>query len=86
MRKARQQSTDVAGDWSTTGTFLRKPAGGWLHEDQELQNGLSINYDVHVSWDVDRWQRLRSTYALWTLVTVSSDRQELAIHQGQGMA
>ena len=49
MRKARQQQgCDLAGDWSTTGTFLRKPAGGWLHEDRELQNGLCVNYSVHV--------------------------------------
>jgi hypothetical protein len=47
MRKAKQG--DIAGDWSTTGTFLRKPAGGWLHEDRELREGLSINYNVQVS-------------------------------------
>ena len=48
MRKAKQNSADLAGDWSNTGTFLRKPAGGWLHEDRELQSGLSINYSVQV--------------------------------------
>lgn len=48
LRKAKQNHHDVAGDWSTTGTFLRKPAGGWLHEDRELQNGLSVNYNVQV--------------------------------------
>ena len=47
MRKAKQ-TPDLTGDWSTTGTFLRKPAGGWLHEDRELQNGLSVNYSVQV--------------------------------------
>lgn len=48
MRKAKQHSCDITGDWSTTGTFLRKPSGGWLHEDRELQDGLSINYNVQV--------------------------------------
>lgn len=48
-RRAKQHGGSVAGDWSDTGTFLRKPTGGWIHEDAELQNGLSINYNVQVS-------------------------------------
>ena len=45
MLKSKQHGSD----WSATGTFLRKPAGGWIHEDGEFQSGLSINYTVQVS-------------------------------------
>ena len=49
----RQRQGDGAGvgmgDWSETGTFLRKPTSGWLHEDRELMDGSSINYEVQVS-------------------------------------
>lgn len=48
MRKSKLTSSDMAGDWSTTGTFLRKPTGGWLHEDPELKNGRCIDYTVQV--------------------------------------
>ena len=37
------------GDWSNTGTFLRKPPTGWLHEDSELMHGSFIDYEVYVS-------------------------------------
>ena len=37
------------GDWSETGTFLRKPASGWLHEETELMDNSCINYEVEVS-------------------------------------
>lgn len=50
LRKTKQPGGDIAGDWSTTGTFLRKPAGGWLHEDRELKNGLCVNYSVQVQY------------------------------------
>ena len=33
----------------STGTFLRKPAGGWIHDYSEFQCGLSINYTVQVN-------------------------------------
>ena len=35
-------------DWSSTGTFLRKPQTGWLHDDRELRDGSAINYQVKV--------------------------------------
>jgi len=47
MLKSKQHGTD----WSSTGTFLRKPAGGWIHEDGEFHSGLSINYTVQVRRD-----------------------------------
>ena len=36
------------GDWSDSGTFLRKPASGWLHDDTELMDNSCINYEVEV--------------------------------------
>ena len=45
MLKSKQRGSD----WSSTGTFLRKPAGGWIHDDSEFQSGLSINYTVQVN-------------------------------------
>ena len=35
------------GDWSDTGTFLRKPQAGWLHDDDSLINS-SVTYSVKV--------------------------------------
>ena len=35
------------GDWSESGTFLRKPANGWLHDDRDLTN-TGITYKIHV--------------------------------------
>ena len=66
MRRAKQQGSDIAGDWSVTGTFLRKPSGGWLHEDRELQNGLSINYNVQVclSYTVFECEHLVNTVVI----------------------
>lgn len=48
MPKTKKDAEGGLGDWSSTGTFLRKPATGWLHEDRELMDGSSINYQVKV--------------------------------------
>ena len=42
------------GDWSETGTFLRKPASGWLHDDAELMDNSCINYEVEVCGERER--------------------------------
>jgi hypothetical protein len=47
MPKTRRDERGL-GDWSSTGTFLRKPASGWLHEDHELTDQSSINYKIWV--------------------------------------
>lgn len=36
------------GDWSDTGTFVRKPATGWLHKDTDLVDGSYIRYKLTV--------------------------------------
>lgn len=43
MAKAR--GVEV-GDWSESGTFLRKPVSGWLHDDRDLMNS-GITYKIH---------------------------------------
>ena len=48
MPKTRREEGGL-GDWSSTGTFLRKPSSGWLHDDHELQEQSSINYKIKVS-------------------------------------
>ena len=52
MRRNKQDgaSGGFGGDWSESGTFLRKPASGWLHEDTELMDNSCINYEVEVFW------------------------------------
>lgn len=49
MPKTKKDAEGGLGDWSSTGTFLRKPTSGWLHEERELTDGASINYPVQVS-------------------------------------
>ena len=46
--KLEGASSGFGGDWSESGTFLRKPASGWLHEDSELMENSCINYEVEV--------------------------------------
>ena len=50
MRRQKVEATPggFGGDWSESGTFLRKPASGWLHEDSELMDNSCINYQVEV--------------------------------------
>ena len=48
-QKVEGASGGFGGDWSNSGTFLRKPASGWLHEDRELMDNSCINYEVEVS-------------------------------------
>ena len=48
-RRDNEGASVGVGDWSSTGTFLRKPPTGWLHEDRELMTGSCIDYEVHVS-------------------------------------
>ena len=48
MPKTKKDAEGGHGDWSATGTFLRKPSSGWLHEERELTRGAAINYSVQV--------------------------------------
>ena len=48
MSKKKKAGAGLGGDWSESGTFLRRPAGGWLHEDRELMDASAINYEVQV--------------------------------------
>lgn len=48
MPKTKRDGEAGLGDWSSTGTFLRKPSSGWLHEERELKDGSSINYQIKV--------------------------------------
>lgn len=38
-----------ASPWTNTGSFIKKPTSGWLHNDRDLMNGSSITYSVRVS-------------------------------------
>ncbi|KAK2559131.1 SHC-transforming protein 1 [Acropora cervicornis] len=35
----KKKTSDSAGEWTKTGTFLHKPSRGWLHSDNSLQEG-----------------------------------------------
>ena len=37
------------GDWTETGTFVRKPPTGWLHRDADLTDGAYVRYRLAVS-------------------------------------
>ena len=49
MRRNKPSSGISGGDWSDTGTFVRKPATGWLHKDSDLANGAYVKYRLSVS-------------------------------------
>lgn len=42
------------GDWSETGTFIRKPSTGWIHKDEDLTDGSAVRYRVAVSINESR--------------------------------
>ena len=49
MRKNKPSGLGGSGgDWSDTGTFVRKPASGWLHKEHELTNGSYVRYKLSV--------------------------------------
>ncbi|XP_015766532.1 PREDICTED: SHC-transforming protein 1-like [Acropora digitifera] len=35
----KKKTSDSAGEWTKTGSFLHKPSRGWLHSDNSLQEG-----------------------------------------------
>ena len=45
--KARRKK--AGQDWSTSGSFINKPAKGWLHPDEQLKESAGICYGVRVS-------------------------------------
>ena len=46
--KAGGKWSGAGGDWSDTGTFVRKPATGWIHRSEDLVDGSEIRYRVTV--------------------------------------
>lgn len=44
----KKKTSDSAGEWTKTGSFLHKPSRGWLHSDNSLQEG-GVCYAVKVS-------------------------------------
>uniref|UniRef100_A0A1X7UC28 PID domain-containing protein n=1 Tax=Amphimedon queenslandica TaxID=400682 RepID=A0A1X7UC28_AMPQE len=58
------------GDWSDTGTFVRKPATGWLHKDTDLADGSYIRYKLTYFGCVKITESMRSLqYQVRTLAT-----------------
>ena len=45
--KARRKKSGQ--DWSASGSFVNKPAKGWLHPDEQLKPSAGICYGVRVS-------------------------------------
>ena len=45
--KSRRKKTGQ--DWSASGSFVNKPAKGWLHPDEQLKPSAGICYGVRVS-------------------------------------
>ena len=70
MPKTRKD--EGLGDWSSTGTFLRKPTTGWLHEDHELCNQSSINYRIQVMTS-------RMIYTVYMYIRIVKNVTTLAI-------
>lgn len=70
MSKKKKAGAGLGGDWSESGTFLRRPAGGWLHEDRELMDASAINYEVQYLGCVEVTQSMRTLqYSSRTQVT-----------------
>lgn len=45
----KEKQSPAGGDWSDTGTFVRKPATGWLHKESDLTSGAYVKYRLNVS-------------------------------------
>lgn len=70
MPKTKRDGEAGLGDWSSTGTFLRKPSSGWLHEERELKDGSSINYQIKYLGCMEVKQSMRTLqYTVRTQVT-----------------
>ncbi len=39
---------DETKEWARNGSFMKKPATGWLHDDTALTNGDGVYYPVKV--------------------------------------
>ena len=48
LRRAKGQPRH---DWSNNGSFISRPANGWLHPDEQLSPNAGICYGVRVSFD-----------------------------------
>lgn len=46
LRKSKQPGT--RNEWSNTGSFISRPASGWLHRDEQLAAHAGVCYGVRV--------------------------------------
>ena len=46
--KIRKKNKPGNRDWSDSGSFINKPAKGWLHPDEQLAVNAGICYGVRV--------------------------------------
>lgn len=51
LKRSRQQGEgrqQQNRDWTNTGSFISKPARGWLHPDEQLAADAGVCYGVRV--------------------------------------
>ena len=48
MKSVKGVKGKEAMPWTSTGSFIKKPTTGWLHNDRDLMNGSTITYSVRV--------------------------------------
>ena len=48
--KKKNKVPQQGRDWSNTGSFINKPARGWLHPDEQLDPDAGVCYGVRVSY------------------------------------
>ena len=46
--KSGKGKVKEATPWTSTGSFIKKPTTGWLHNDRDMMNGSGITYSVRV--------------------------------------
>lgn len=51
--KSSKGKVKEAVPWTNTGSFIKKPTTGWLHNDRDLMNGASVTYSVRVGLECD---------------------------------
>ena len=52
MFKKKQKNEAGPNNWKkTTGSFIRKPAKGWIHPDHLIETS-AVNYETQVSFSI----------------------------------
>lgn len=68
--KSGKGKVKEATPWTSTGSFIKKPTTGWLHNDRDLMNGSGITYSVRYLGSCAVLQSMRTLqYAARTAVT-----------------